>query len=238
MPVTFSLTLTGAARRCLMFDIYADLAYAAAQWGQYLDSNANIRVQVDVGGFPGNLGFIVQNDANDFVTVGTNASGQTGVEPWGEYALQTGNHVPGSLWDVHIYFNIDTNPDGATVAVYLEPRRFGEAVPDDEHDTPTMLLKALGYGLGFLGHDLNRRGAGEPGHAARSIHREKPDRPDRHQPFPGLRLHRRASTRRCGGGRGEWRPGAAGYTGTPATTKRSSTSATPPRSRAQRTSWR
>ncbi len=74
MTVTFDLTLNDSSD--VRYDaIYADLTQAAADWARYLNSDATIRVQVDVGGFPNNLGLIVQNDANDFVAVGANASG-------------------------------------------------------------------------------------------------------------------------------------------------------------------
>jgi hypothetical protein len=70
MTVTFDLTLSDPVD--LRYNaIFADLAYAASEWASYLNSDATIRVQVDVGDFPDNLGLIVQNDANDFVSVGT-----------------------------------------------------------------------------------------------------------------------------------------------------------------------
>jgi hypothetical protein len=128
--------------------VYADLAYAASEWARYLNSDATIRVQVDVGDFPGNLGLIVQNDADDFVQVGTNASGTAIVEPWGEYALLTDSHVPRSPYDIHIYFNPNEAVDGYPVYINPDPAA-GGPVPTGDYDTTTMFLKALGYGLGL-----------------------------------------------------------------------------------------
>jgi hypothetical protein len=146
VAVTFQLTLNYPGS--LYNALYADLAQAAVDWAQYLNSNATIRVQVDVGSFPSNLGFVVQNDSNDFVQVGTTGSGQELVEPWGEYALQNNASVAGSPYDIHIYFNVNTNPDGAQVYINPNPAA-GGPVPAGEYDATTMFLKALGYGLGF-----------------------------------------------------------------------------------------
>ena len=145
MTVTFDLTLNDASD--LRYNaIYADLSYAATEWASYLNSDATIRVQVDVGDFPNNLGLIVQNDANDFVSVGTNASGEKIVEPWGEYALLTDSHVAGSPYDIHIYFD----PNEINYPVYINPDpAAGGPVPTGDYDTTTMFLKALGYGLGL-----------------------------------------------------------------------------------------
>jgi hypothetical protein len=147
MAVTFQLTLNDPYDPAYS-SFYADLSYAASEWAQYLNSNATIRVQVDVGSFPNNLGFVIQNDANDFIAVGTNAQGDTVVEPWGEYALQTDSHVPGSPYDIHIYLNIATNSGDAQVFPNPNPAD-GGAVPANDYDATTMFLKALGYGLGF-----------------------------------------------------------------------------------------
>jgi len=147
MAVTFSLTLNDPSSGTYAA-LYADLQQAASDWSQYLNSNANIRVEVDVGSFPNNLGFIVQNDSNDFVQVGTTALGQTLVEPWGEYALQNDASVPNTPYDIHIYFNIFTNPNSAQVYINPTPAS-GGSVPAGWYDATTMFRKALGYGLGF-----------------------------------------------------------------------------------------
>jgi hypothetical protein len=145
MTVTFDLTLNDQGAFTYNA-VYADLAYAASEWARYLNSDATIRVQVDVGDFPGNLGLIVQNDADDFVQVGTNASGTGIVEPWGEYALLTDSHVSGSPYDIHIYFD----PNEVNYPVYINPApAAGGPVPTGDYDTTTMFLKALGYGLGL-----------------------------------------------------------------------------------------
>ncbi len=144
MAVTFSLNTNDPDP-----SLVADFTQAAAEWTQYLNSNATIRVEVDVGGFPGNFGYVIQNDSNDFVQVGTTSQGEPIVEPWGEYALQTDSHAPAaSTYDIHIYLNLYTNPGGAEV--YFNPNpAAGGAVPYGEYDATTMFLKALGYGLGF-----------------------------------------------------------------------------------------
>ncbi len=148
MAVTFTCTLNGLGGGTTYTSLSADLAQAAADWSGYLNSNADIRVQVDVGGFPDNLGFIVQNDSNDFATLSTTADGKALVEPWGERVLQTGSQTAGSPYDIHIYLNLNSNPGGATVYINPDPAA-GGPVPSGEYDATTMFRKALGYGLGF-----------------------------------------------------------------------------------------
>jgi hypothetical protein len=143
VAVTFSLSTNDPDA-----SLVADFNQAAAEWTQYLASNATIRVQVDVGGFPDDYGYVIQNDSSDFVQVGATAQGEPIVEPWGEYALQTDSHVAGSPYDIHIYLNLDTNPGGAEVYLNPDPAN-GATVPYGEYDATTMFLKALGYGLGF-----------------------------------------------------------------------------------------
>lgn len=149
MAVTFSLTLNDPGDSSSIYNaISADLTQAAADWSQYLNSNADIRVEVDVGGFPSNVGLVIQNDQNDFVQIGTTASGETLFEPWGEYALLNDASVPGTPYDIHIYLNLYFNPDNAVVYINPDPAA-GGPVPAGEYDLTTMFLKALGYGLGF-----------------------------------------------------------------------------------------
>ncbi len=96
MAVTFSLTLNDPYASTYN-GVYADFMQASADSVAVPGtSNANIRVQVDVGGFPENVGYVIQNDPNDFVQIGTTASGDTLWEPWGEYALQNDASVPGT----------------------------------------------------------------------------------------------------------------------------------------------
>jgi Hint domain len=149
MAVTFSLTMNSPYTGDAFNDwINTDLSYAASEWAPYLDSNATIRVELDVGSLPNTIGFLVQNDANDFVRVGTNAQGAGIFEPWGEYALQTGSSVPGTPYDIHI--GIDLFNNIGNTMLYINPNpAAGGAVPSGEYDLTTMLVKALGYGLGF-----------------------------------------------------------------------------------------
>lgn len=147
MTVTFSLTLNDIypPSNPLHTAFAADLAQAAADWSHYLNSNANIRVQVDVGNFPSNAGFVIQNDSQDFVPVGSGSPvlGRTLVEPWGEYALTTGGHVSGSTSDIHIFVS-------SSAPLYINPNpAAGGPVPSGEYDATTMFRKALAYGLGW-----------------------------------------------------------------------------------------
>jgi hypothetical protein len=80
MVVTFSLTLNDPGDSTSAYNaLYADLTQAASDWPRYLNSNASIGVQVDVGGVPDDAGLVIQNDENDFVLIGTAASGDTGL---------------------------------------------------------------------------------------------------------------------------------------------------------------
>jgi Hint domain len=145
MTVTFTYTINGSSDPLIL----TDLEQAAADWSQYLNSNATIRVQVDVGSFPNNAGFIVQTNASDFVSLGTSSGGRQLQETWGEYALTTGSSVPGSPYDIEIIYN----PASATLGgggMYENPDpAAGGPVPSTDYDLTTMFRKALAYGLGW-----------------------------------------------------------------------------------------
>jgi len=143
--VTFSLKVNAPTDSSIPVSaLTADFDQAASDWASYLNSNANIRVQIDFG-FP--AGLEMQNDPTTFVPIGSGPDGTTLVESWGLYALTTGSHVPGSPYDVHILVTTDPSQ---LAAIYFNPDpAAGGPVPAGEYDAVSLFLRELAYGLGF-----------------------------------------------------------------------------------------
>jgi hypothetical protein len=149
MAVTFALTVDAGPDPSLAPVVTADFDEAASEWAQYLNSNATIRVEVDIGTFPSDAGLAIQSDYTTFIPVGTAADGETLVEPWGMYALTTGNHAPGSPYDIHITIGADYL--GQIGSIYFNPNPAdGGPVPADMYDAVSLFRRELARGLGLM----------------------------------------------------------------------------------------
>ncbi|HEY6432212.1 MAG TPA: hypothetical protein VIZ17_09535 [Acetobacteraceae bacterium] len=70
MAVTFAGGDTG-----MVPVVTAGFDEAASEWTNYLNSNATIRVEVDIGTFPSNAGLAIQSDYTTFIPVGVAGDG-------------------------------------------------------------------------------------------------------------------------------------------------------------------
>ncbi len=126
-------------------EILQDATAAAADWGHYISGQTTLRISLDIGGV--GSAYLAVTGASYEMPVGT-LDGKTLEQPASEYALTTGQVLPGSTSDIMItlgsaylnqmYFNPDPGVPGT--------------VPAGEYDLTTILRHEMAHGLGMVGY--------------------------------------------------------------------------------------